>query len=335
MTDAIAVQPPEAPTRRPWRSRLTEFGIWFVAPFALMVIGLILALVFGAPHQRVIGIFATVSLVAGCYFLWKPNERLKVRRARAAGLIYTGLFAFAGAVPTPPPGETSTRIDEQNGPVQQAAPVPPVSLTPEQIAEREAAETARREQAAAELAAAEETRRSEYVARLEREMAATSAQTFLQNTETPEQIAISVAMFSALAAVYRDGASLGLSAEQEAVRQRFKRRLIEWQVAALPELRNRYGPAMSQRVWREDMEVRTTGNGYRTVDLIWGGFAANQNIADFHMTALESFEALRFTRARYFWYRGADRWQYYTLEVPSDRDLVVVSSGGSMVRLDE
>lgn len=84
---------------------------------------------------------------------------------------------------------------------------------------------------------------------------------------------------------------------------------------------------MARRVWENDMEVRTVGNGYRTIDLIWGGFAANRNIAEFHRNAVENFEALRFTRARYFWYRGADRWQYYTLDVPSDRDLVVLSGG--------
>jgi hypothetical protein len=202
------------------------------------------------------------------------------------------------------------------------------------VAEREAAEAAR-QAVAAELAAAEAERpRTEYIARLEREMAETTAQTFLRNTETTDNIIISVAMFSALATVYRDGARLGLSAEQEAVRQRFKRRLIEWQVAALPELRNRYGPAMSRRVWREDMEVRTIGAGYRTIELIWGGFAANANIADVHSTARENFEALRFRRAQYRWYRGADRYQYYTLETPSDRDLVV-ASGGRMVPLTE
>lgn len=328
------IEPIETAPKRTLISRLIEIGIWFVAPFALMIVGIILALIFGATHQRVIGVFAVLTLLAGAFFMWKPNERFKVRRARAAGLLYTGFLALAGTVPTPPPGEAPTRVAEQSAPARSEPAPPPVPLTPEQIAEREAAEAARREQVAAELAAAAERPRTEYIAQLEREMAETTAQTFLQNTETPDQIIISVAMFSALASRYRDGASMGLSAEQEAIRQRFKRRLIEWQVAALPELRNRYGPAMSRRVWREDMEVRTVGTAYRTIDLIWGGFAANRNIADFHSTARENFEALRFTRARYFWYGGADRWQYYTLEVPSDRDLVV-SSGGRMVRLTE
>lgn len=335
MTESMTNEPSgKTPAPRHWGSRLAEIGIWIVAPFVLMIVGIILALIFGAPHQRVIGIFAALVLAAGGYFIWKPSPRFKVRRARAAGLIYTGLFAFIGTVPTPPPGEQPPpRVAEQSRPAPAPA-APPVPLTPEQQAEREAAEAAR-QAVAAELAAAEAERpRTEYVARLEREMSETTTQTFLQNTDTPDHIIISVAMFSALATVYRDGATLGLSAQQEAVRQRFKRRLIEWQVAALPELRNRYGPAMSRRVWREDMEVRTTGTAYRTIDLIWAGFAANRNIADFHGTASENFEALRFTRARYFWYRGADRWQYYSLEVPSDRDLVV-SSGGRMVRLTE
>lgn len=336
MTNESDSNAPEAlppPQKRRWQSMLAEFGIWFAAPFALMIGGLVLALIFGAPHQRVIGVFAAVALGAGAYFLWKPSDRFRIRRARAAGLIYTGLFSLIGALPTPPPSQAPSQVVAQSAPAREAPP-PPIPLTPEQIAAYEAEEEARRQQVAAEIAAAAERPRAEYIERLERELAETTAQTFLRNTETTDQIIISVAMFSALAGTYRDGASLGLSPEQEAIRQRFKRRLIEWQVAALPELRNRYGPAMSRRVWREDMEVRTVGAGYRTIDLIWHGFAANRNIADVHGSARENFEALRFTRARYFWYRDADRWQYYTLEVPSDRDLVV-SSGGRMVRLSE
>jgi hypothetical protein len=82
------------------------------------------------------------------------------------------------------------------------------------------------------------------------------------------------------------------------------------------------------------MEVRTVGTAYRTIDLIWAGFAANRNIAQIHGELHENFKALRFSRARYFWYRGADRWTYYDLEAPSDRDLVV-TRGGEFYTLTE
>lgn len=322
-TSSIDVQPP----RRPWLSRLIEVGIWFVAPFALMLGGIILALIFGAPYQRVIGVFAVIALGAGGYFMYRPSTRLRVRRARAAGLIYTGLFALIGAVPTSPSGsEPPAQVTRS----ERAEP-PARPLTAEeqqaQAAQRAAQETARQQAAAAEAAATADRRRTEYIARLDRELESATPERMLENTDTPDTIIVTVAVFTTLAGLYRDGASLELTPDQEQARQRFKRRLIALQVQVFPELRNRYGPAMARRVWENDMEVRTVGNGYRTIDLIWGGFAANRNIAEFHRNAVENFEALRFTRARYFWYRGADRWQYYTLDVPSDRDLVVLSGG--------
>ncbi len=293
-----------------------------------MVGGFILAFIFGAPHQRVVAVFAVLVLAAGGYFMYRPSDKLRVRRARAAGLLYTGLLALVGALPTPPSGqELPSQAVVQNSRTAE----PQRALTSEereaQEAQRAAQEAVRQQAAAAAATAAADQRRTEYVARLERELESATPERMLENTGTPDTIIVTVAVFTTLASLYRDGASLDLSPEQEQVRQRFKRRLIALQVQVFPELRNRYGPAMARRVWENDMEVRTLGSGYRTIDLIWAGFAANRNIAEFHTAARGNMEALRFTRARYFWYRGADRWQYYALEVPSDRDLVVLSGG--------
>jgi hypothetical protein len=322
MTDSAVL--PEAPSRRPWGQRLIEFAFWFGAPLGLMLLGALLALLFGAPHQRVIGIFAVTALTAGAYFMWRPSERWRIRRARAAGLLYTGLLALAGAAPTPPTtSDAPQRVEQQQ--TAQSAPSP--ALTPEQI------EAQRAEQQAREQATLEQ-RRVDYLARLERELESATPASMLEGATTPETIVVTIAVFSVLAGLYQEGAVLELSAEQEQARQRFKRRLIALQVQVFPELRNRYGPALSHRVWENDMEVRTVGTAYRTIDLIWAGFAANRNIAQIHGELHENFKALRFSRARYFWYRGADRWTYYDLEAPSDRDLVV-TRGGEFYTLTE
>lgn len=314
------------PAKRTIVSRLAEFGFWVVAPIGVAMIAAILALIFGAPPGRVIGVFAFLAAAAGAYFIWRPSERFKVRKARGAGLIWTGLFASLIAIAASAPA---------SGPSSPSAPRTEVAATAPLTDEQREAQNAARAAAAAEQAArreeatrnAAEQRRVEYVERLEREMSETSAQTFLRSTETTEQIIVAAAVFSALASLYEDGRSLGLSPDQERVRQRFKARVIEWQAAALPELRNRFGPAMARRVWRDNMEVRTIGTGYRTIDLSWGGFASNANIEDFHTTARANFEALRFRRAQYRWYPGADRFQYYTMDGPGDRELMVTRGG--------
>lgn len=317
----VAVETP----RRPWSSRLIEIGIWVFAPLALMLGGILLALILGAQYERVVVVLALFALAAGAYFMFRPSDRFRMRRLRAGGLIYVALFSLLVVSPSPPANTGQSAQGSQ--PAQSTQTRTPTPLTPEQQAaqqaEREAAAAAQRQAAEAQ----QEQARVAYIERLDRELEGATPERLLENTTTPDTIIVTVAVFSTLASLYRDGGTLGLSAEQEQARQRFKRRLVALQVEIFPHLRNRYGPALSRRMWENDMEVRTVGTGYRTIDLIWGGFAANRNIAEFHRGAVENFEALRFTRARYFWYRGADRWQYYTLEVPSDRDLVVMSGG--------
>jgi len=284
------------------------------------MVAVILALIFGAPTGRVIGVFAFAAIVAGAYFIWRPSDRLKMKKARGAGLLWMGLFSALIAI-----GASATPSSSPS-PRTEVAATTPLSDEQRQAQDSERAAAAAQQATAREEQArnAAEQRRLEYIQRLEREMADNTAQTFLQNTDSTEGIIVSAALFSALASVYQDGVSLGLSPEQEQVRQRFKQRLIQWQVEALPELRNHFGPAMARRVWRENMEVRTIGTGYRTIDLSWGGFASNANIEDFHTTARENFQALRFRRAQYRWYPGADRYQFYTMEGPTDRDLMIL-----------
>lgn len=298
--------------------RSGEFFLWVFAPLAILFAGFLIATGLQASAKITMTVIALVVAGAGVYFLFKPSKN--VGRARGAGLAYAGCFAMLVAANSGDSGSGAATTAESAKP---AAAVQKLTQ-----AERDAQELERQKAAEAEAAG----KRTEYVARLEKELKGTTAATFLDNANSPEQITVSLAVFLALASEYEDGDVLNLSSEQQAVRQRFKARIIDLQVQTLPTLRSRYGKAMAEKMWENNMKVRALGTANRTIEFVWGGFASNKNIAEFHRTASENFEALRFKRAQYKWIPSADEYTYYTLETPNDRDLVI-SRGGSLVKL--
>lgn len=106
--------------QRSWRSRLIEIGFWIFAPVALLIAGYLAAMVLGAPGPRVVLIGSIITLGTGAYFLWRPNQRFRIGRARGVGLIYAGLFAaliaFSASAPT---------ASAPQGVVQSSATPPP------------------------------------------------------------------------------------------------------------------------------------------------------------------------------------------------------------------
>jgi hypothetical protein len=335
-------------------SRFAELVFWGVFPFAMILIAAIVSVVLRTSDvvAPLLITFVPILAVGACFLLW-PNRRLGIGRARAALLVAIGLMVSAPAAfmaSLTPEQRAELEAEAEQREVQEAAAREAVRLEAAATAQREAlqrrAEADRREaadqseRARAEAAQAEADRvreeqaRIDYVQKLERELATVTAQSLLQNTDTPEDILLTVVTFILWAGIYDEGASLELLPEQQAARQRFKQRVIALQVQVFPELRNRFGPAMSRREWESDREVRTFGTGYRTVEFTWAGFAANRNIAEYHRSVNEDLEGLRFQRAQYRWYRGANRFQYYTLETPSDRDLIV-SRDGALVVLED
>ena len=142
---------------------------------------------------------------------------------------------------------------------------------------------------------------------------------FTSGLEDTDDVAASLAMldfFSGVAAESPSGEA------DKALREGFTKKLRATQRRVLPVLRDKYGPALRARLWEADGKAKTVGQGYRTVELIAAAFAANRNIKTIYETLYPSLMRLRFTRAQFRWYDGADEYQYYTLKPPSDDDIV-------------
>jgi hypothetical protein len=130
-------------------------------------------------------------------------------------------------------------------------------------------------------------------------------------------------MFSAWTKMIRQARQYDLTDESEAVVDDFERKVIRIQRRSFPELRDAYGPAARRELWENDIEARTFGSGFRTIEFVGGLFAANRNIKDFQQGIRETLYKLRFKQSRYKWYDGADEYSYYDMESPDDGELRV------------
>lgn len=179
-----------------------------------------------------------------------------------------------------------------------------------------------------------EDKAAEYIERITSETKSIPSFKAKEYGKDIETIAIGVALLNAWATIYDDGASLNLSKEQETVRQTYKKAISKKQAEALPILRDLYGPAMRKQLWEVDGKAKTFGNKFKTIEIISGAFAANRNIKSTHETLHPTLSMLRFTRAQYKWLDANVEYSYYTMETPSDTDLVRWNKNGSHVKID-
>jgi hypothetical protein len=110
-----------------------------------------------------------------------------------------------------------------------------------------------------------------------------------------------------------------------------RKKLVETQREALPQLRDAYGPALRKALWEEDGSAKTFGTQFRTIDVVHPGFASNKNIKVFHSEARSVLAQLRFTRVNYKWIKDPIEFSYFDLDPPKDTDLVVWKGGGSYI----
>jgi flagellar biosynthesis GTPase FlhF len=208
----------------------------------------------------------------------------------------------------------------------------------EEKAEREAAERAAAAKRAQEQAAVRQKEQEEkaaaYAEKLEMEIDGLITFNPREYTDSQTSLTIGLALFSVWAQIYEDGSTLPLTDEQEALRQKFKRQVIAQQKRALPEFRDKYGPIMRKALWEHDGSAKTIGNQFATVEFISGLFATNQNIKAFQQSVSETLHLLRFKRAQYKWYKGADEYTYYDMETIPDVALVIWSENGRYRKLD-
>ena len=219
------------------------------------------------------------------------------------------------------------------------------ATSPERLAEIEAQRTAERaleaDVQAEEIAEAETQRTAEalkkvteYIEQLDREIASIAdvqASSYISDVGT---INTGLFLIGAWALLYEEGENLELNDDAQKKRQQFRQLLVRKQAELLPQMRDAYGPAMRQQLWEADGSARTIGEGYRTVEFVSATFARNANIKKIHSEVHENLMMLRFTRAQYKWFKQASEYSYFTMEAPTDSDIVKWESGGRFRILD-
>lgn len=142
----------------------------------------------------------------------------------------------------------------------------------------------------------------------------------------PAEIWNRESVFADIARELEEGAEFKSNPAAASSMTNLRRALIAKQTAIFPVLRRGYGTVVGRAMWEQDVEIIVQGGGSRTIRFIAGMFAANRNIASAQSTALPHIQKLRFSRSQYEWYRGS-RYQYYTLETPSDGTVGYWESG--------
>ena len=99
--------------------------------------------------------------------------------------------------------------------------------------------------------------------------------------------------------------------------KQIKNYLTAAQISEFPKMRKLYAEFAAQKLWEQDIEVKSSGSGNRYLTFIGGTFAANKNKQDWQEAFSSVFRKLRFKRIYYKWYSHDDGIYY---EVDSQED---------------
>ena len=142
-------------------------------------------------------------------------------------------------------------------------------------------------------------------------------------TATVEALSPCMLVFDLIAQTAEDARKYTLNPDQQAKVAQFKKRAAEFQRRVFPQLRDAYGPALSKVLWEYDVQARTFGAGFRTIEMVGALFAANRNIKEVHGKTVDQLRRLRFNRVQYKWIEHAEKYSYDDIECPDDGDLVI------------
>ena len=161
----------------------------------------------------------------------------------------------------------------------------------------------------------------DFKAQLSREIE--SFKTFNGSTyrEDVSSIQIEIALFATWANIIKK-AQNHKDKEINRLGNTLKTKTIALQKSEFPKLRKNYGDVLKQKLWAENIKVKTKGSGYSTLEFEGGIFASNKNKQDTQQTLSEMLNLLRFKRVNYKWYEYDDEYTYYTLKTGQDGDLV-------------
>ena len=88
-------------------------------------------------------------------------------------------------------------------------------------------------------------------------------------------------------------------------------------------MRADYGKLVGKTLWEHDVDVTISGSGNSIIEFSGGVFAANKNIKDAQTAIQDMLKQLRFDKANYRWYSGADEYDYYSIESKKDNEISI------------
>jgi hypothetical protein len=101
-----------------------------------------------------------------------------------------------------------------------------------------------------------------------------------------------------------------------------KTKVIALQKSEFSKLRKSYGDFIKKELWANNIEASTKGPGSSTLEFIGATFANNKNKEDTQKTLRDILTQLRFKRVNYKWYKYDDEYTYYSMDTPTDGELV-------------
>jgi hypothetical protein len=107
-----------------------------------------------------------------------------------------------------------------------------------------------------------------------------------------------------------------------ALATKFKKELVAFQLKEFPSMRASVSEELRKTLWEEDIDVSVQGKGKTVLNLTSSSFVTNKNIKAAQDVIYAQLYNLRFKEVRYRWYNGADEYQFFKLESPSDSELV-------------
>jgi hypothetical protein len=172
-----------------------------------------------------------------------------------------------------------------------------------------------------------EQAKADYLGRIDRELKGIATFDGTKYRETREGIQIGAALFGAWGGMIEEARQHTLSEAENARVAELRRKMSAVQVRELPRMRAAWAKMLGEAMWEHDMTVTAGGTANRTLRLTAAVFASNRNIKQINDTLWEHASLLRFKRLEYRWYKGAEDYQYFTVEGPSDGEVSSITAG--------
>lgn len=137
-------------------------------------------------------------------------------------------------------------------------------------------------------------------------------------------VSVNTALIATRAKLLADAPSK-LTPEIKALQREYIELHKLFQRDAFPRLRRIQGKLWTEKLWKNDIDVRVFGSKADRVMFTAGMFAANQNKQAAHDAALPTLRILRFRRDAYEWYQGSES-AYWDLDALADEEIATVDS---------